>query len=218
MWGAELCGQVSQGDFLVRVPVNPVPDRACHRRLTPVTVGMRIVDGTVFPAFNLTLREQENRSVPGSMLDHPKRPFFLDRRAMPDADPDISPRGLPFGAVARPRRAGGACYRRTMSPEALTSIATGSAFAALHVGLFAELRADTKHGYTRLRCSVALVNQGEHSQRRAAAVVGYIVRNFTVDGSLISSKGMGERQLLGNDSPEAAVNRRVEIRSVTRAR
>ena len=124
--------------------------------------------------------------------------------------PDVSPRGPPFGAVARPRRAGRACYRRAMSPEALTSIATGIAFAALHVGLFAELRADMKHGYTRLRCSVALVNQGEHSQRRAAAVVGYIVRNFTVDGSLISSKGMGERQLLDNDNPEAAVNRRVE--------
>ena len=56
------------------------------------------------------------------------------------------------------------------------------------------------------------------SQRRAAAVVGYIARNFTVDGSLISSKGMGERQLLDNDNPEAAVNRRVEIRNVTRAR
>ena len=25
---------MSQGDFLVREPVNPVPDRACHRRLT----------------------------------------------------------------------------------------------------------------------------------------------------------------------------------------
>ncbi len=35
VWGAELCGQVSQGDFLVREPVNPVPDRACHRHLTP---------------------------------------------------------------------------------------------------------------------------------------------------------------------------------------
>ena len=27
--GADLCGQVSEGDFLVREPVNPVPDRAC---------------------------------------------------------------------------------------------------------------------------------------------------------------------------------------------
>ena len=54
------------------------------------------------------------------------------------------------------------------------------------------------------------------SQRRAAAVVGYIVRNFTVDNSLISSKGMGERQLLDKDNSEAAVNRRVEIRNVTR--
>ena len=54
------------------------------------------------------------------------------------------------------------------------------------------------------------------SQRRAAAVVSYIVQNFKVDGSLISSKGMGERQLLKADKPEAAVNRRVEIRNITR--
>ena len=56
------------------------------------------------------------------------------------------------------------------------------------------------------------------SQRRAAAVVGYLVRNFTLDRSLVSSTGMGERQLLDSDDPEAAVNRRVEIRNVTRAR
>ena len=88
-----------------------------------------------------------------------------------------------------------------MSSEALTSIAPGIAF-------------------------MALVNQGEHSQRRAAAVVGSIVGNFTVDASLprrwwtgwSTSQGMGERQLLDNDNPEAAVNRRVEIRNVTRAR
>ena len=55
------------------------------------------------------------------------------------------------------------------------------------------------------------------SQRRAAAVVTYIVRNFTLDPALISSKGMGERQLLIEDNPEAAINRRVEIRNVTRA-
>ena len=54
------------------------------------------------------------------------------------------------------------------------------------------------------------------SQRRAAAVVGYIVRNFAVDSSLMSSKGMGERQLLDKNNPGAAVNRRVEIRNVTR--
>ena len=53
------------------------------------------------------------------------------------------------------------------------------------------------------------------SQRRAAAVVTYIVRNFTLDPALISSKGMGERQLLDQDNPEAGVNRRVEIRNVT---
>ena len=53
------------------------------------------------------------------------------------------------------------------------------------------------------------------SQRRAAAVVSYIVGNFTLDPALISSKGMGERQLLDEDNPEAATNRRVEIRNVT---
>lgn len=55
------------------------------------------------------------------------------------------------------------------------------------------------------------------SQRRAAAVVSYIVQNFDVDRSLISSKGMGERQLLDKGNPEAEVNRRVEIRNITRA-
>ena len=54
------------------------------------------------------------------------------------------------------------------------------------------------------------------SQRRAAAVVSYIVRNFKVDASLISSKGMGERQLLDKGNPEDSGNRRVEIRNVTR--
>ena len=53
------------------------------------------------------------------------------------------------------------------------------------------------------------------SQRRAAAVVGYIVRNFALDGARIASRGMGERQLLDADRPGAAVNRRVEIRNVT---
>ena len=53
------------------------------------------------------------------------------------------------------------------------------------------------------------------SQRRAATVVTYIVRNFMLDPALISSKGMGERQLLDKDNPEAAINRRVEIRNVT---
>ena len=53
------------------------------------------------------------------------------------------------------------------------------------------------------------------SQRRAAAVVTYIVRNFTLDPALISSKGMGERQLLDRNNPEAGINRRVEIRNVT---
>ena len=55
------------------------------------------------------------------------------------------------------------------------------------------------------------------SQRRAAAVVGYIVGKFPVDGALLSSKGMGERALLDESRPEAAVNRRVEIRNVTQS-
>ena len=55
------------------------------------------------------------------------------------------------------------------------------------------------------------------SQRRAVAVVTYIVRNFTLDPALLSSKGMGERQLLDKDNPEAAINRRVEIRNITRS-
>ena len=53
------------------------------------------------------------------------------------------------------------------------------------------------------------------SQRRAAAVVGYIVGKFPVDGALLSSKGMGERALLDESRSESAVNRRVEIRNVT---
>ena len=56
------------------------------------------------------------------------------------------------------------------------------------------------------------------SQRRAAAVVTYIVRNFTLDPALISSKGMGERLLLDEGNPEAGTNRRVEIRNVTGSR
>ena len=53
------------------------------------------------------------------------------------------------------------------------------------------------------------------SERRAAAVVGYLVRHFGLDGSRIRSSGMGERELIDPDRPEAAVNRRVEIRNVT---
>ena len=44
------------------------------------------------------------------------------------------------------------------------------------------------------------------SQRRAAAVVSYIVRKFKLDGSLISSKGMGARVLLDKKNSESAVN------------
>ena len=54
------------------------------------------------------------------------------------------------------------------------------------------------------------------SRRRAAAVVSYLVREFALDGSRLSSRGMGERQLLDSGNPEAAINRRVEIRNVTR--
>ena len=53
------------------------------------------------------------------------------------------------------------------------------------------------------------------SERRAAAVVGYIARKYALDRSLISWKGMGERQLLDPNNPEAGLNRRVEIRNVT---
>ena len=53
------------------------------------------------------------------------------------------------------------------------------------------------------------------SERRAAAVVGYIARKYALDRSLIAWKGMGERQLLDPDNPEAGTNRRVEIRNVT---
>ena len=37
-----------------------------------------------------------------------------------------------------------------MSPDALTIIGTGIALAAINVALFAWLRSDMKHGYTRL--------------------------------------------------------------------
>ncbi len=53
------------------------------------------------------------------------------------------------------------------------------------------------------------------SQRRAAAVVRFLVLNFSLDRSLISSRGMGERQLLDEFDPENEINRRVEIRNVT---
>ena len=56
------------------------------------------------------------------------------------------------------------------------------------------------------------------SARRAKAVVTYIVGNHALNAGLISWKGMGERQLLDRANPEAAINRRVEIRNVTPAR
>ena len=71
-------------------------------------------------------------------------------------------------------------------------------------------------GHTDARGTAAYNNA--LSQRRAAAVVSYIVGKFAVNGLLISSKGMGERQLLDGDNPEAALNRRVEIRNVTQTR
>lgn len=54
------------------------------------------------------------------------------------------------------------------------------------------------------------------SNRRAAAVVNYVVSNFGVDPSLISSRGMGKRQLLDESDPLGEINRRVEIRNVTK--
>lgn len=56
------------------------------------------------------------------------------------------------------------------------------------------------------------------SARRAKAVVTYIVRKHARNPGLISWKGMGERELLDRADPEAAVNRRVEIRNVTPVR
>ena len=70
-------------------------------------------------------------------------------------------------------------------------------------------------GHTDARGTVAY--NDALSQRRAAAVVAYLVEHFTVDGSRLSSKGMGERALLDQDQPEGAINRRVEIRNVTRS-
>ena len=48
-----------------------------------------------------------------------------------------------------------------MSPEALTSIGTGIALAAINVGLFAWLRSDMKHGYTRLEDRLLAVEKGQ---------------------------------------------------------
>ena len=39
VWGADLFGQVSQGDFLVREPVNPDPDRVCIAASDPTDFG-----------------------------------------------------------------------------------------------------------------------------------------------------------------------------------
>ena len=44
-----------------------------------------------------------------------------------------------------------------MSPGTLTIIGTGIALAAISVGLFAWLRSDMKHGYTRLEDRLARV-------------------------------------------------------------
>ncbi len=53
------------------------------------------------------------------------------------------------------------------------------------------------------------------SRRRAATVVRFLMLNFALDRSLISSRGMGERQLIDETDPENEINRRVEIRNVT---
>ena len=46
VWGADLCRKVRQGDFLVKEPVNPVPDRAYHRRLTPQILVLPIFEAS----------------------------------------------------------------------------------------------------------------------------------------------------------------------------
>jgi outer membrane protein OmpA-like peptidoglycan-associated protein len=53
------------------------------------------------------------------------------------------------------------------------------------------------------------------SERRAAAVVSYLVSNFGLDRARISSRGMGKRQLLDAANAFDEVNRRVEIRNVS---
>ena len=55
------------------------------------------------------------------------------------------------------------------------------------------------------------------SERRAGAVVDYLLRKFSIEPDLLAWRGMGERQLLDVDDPESGINRRVEIRNVTRA-
>lgn len=49
------------------------------------------------------------------------------------------------------------------------------------------------------------------SQRRAQAVVDYLVKNFDVERSRLRPVGYGEKQPKDPDHPEDAINRRVEI-------
>ena len=53
------------------------------------------------------------------------------------------------------------------------------------------------------------------SERRAASVVSYLVAQFQLSNSRISSRGMGESKLLYPNDPENDLNRRVEIRNVS---
>ncbi|MCT4655197.1 MAG: OmpA family protein [Cohaesibacter sp.] len=53
------------------------------------------------------------------------------------------------------------------------------------------------------------------SLRRAESVVRYVVKNFNLNRSLISAKGMGERMLVNKSDGFSDVNRRVEIRNIT---
>lgn len=49
------------------------------------------------------------------------------------------------------------------------------------------------------------------SNRRATAVVRFLVRNFPIDPTRLVAVGFGESQLRAPDAPFAGVNRRVEV-------
>lgn len=52
------------------------------------------------------------------------------------------------------------------------------------------------------------------SERRAAAVKQYLVRNFQVEPDRLSVRGKGENQLLPDRNPRDGMNRRVEFQRV----
>lgn len=49
------------------------------------------------------------------------------------------------------------------------------------------------------------------SDRRAASVMRFLIENYAIDPSRLTSIGWGERQLKSPDHPRSAINRRVEI-------